>query len=138
MQYFRELVSKLEMKTALILVLATIVALSAPSRSSIKLVITKPNISSRSSALRWLSWKEIRSMMAEGSWDFKKQGHFVRPGRYPGNIYGGRFICKAAVGDQNLGKGKNFATTIYESVMFVLQNKRNGQFLIFFILLDAL
>ena len=128
MQCFRELVSKLEMKTALILVLATIVAPSAPSRSSIKLVITKPNISSRSSALRWLSWKEIRSMMADDhnhGRDFKKQGHFVRPGRYPGNIYGGRFICKAAVGDQNLGKGKNFATTMHESVMFVLQNKRN-------------
>ena len=31
----------------------------------------------------------------------------MRPGRYPGNIYGGRFICKAALGDQDAGKGRH-------------------------------
>ena len=54
----------------------------------------------------------VKAMMAKGVSDFKNQGHFVRPGRYPGNIYGGRFICKAAVGDQSLGKGENVATTL--------------------------
>ena len=82
------------MKIAFVLVLATtiVVAQSAPSQSS---------------ALSWLSWEDIRAMTAEGAFEFKKEGHLVRPGRFPGNIHGGRFICRAAVGDKHYGKGEN-------------------------------
>ena len=66
------------MRIVLYVVLATIVAKSGGS-----------------SALRWLSWDEIREMMRDGVSEFKKQGEFVRPGQYPGAIYGGRFICRA-------------------------------------------
>ena len=79
------------MRIVLFVVLATIVAKSGGS-----------------SALRWLSWDEIREMMRDGVSEFKKQGEFVRPGKYPGAIYGGRFICKAAVGDQS----KSFVLSI--------------------------
>ena len=70
-------------------------------------IAVAPATSSRSSALKWLSWKDIRAMMAGGSLEFRRQGEFVRPGRYPGNIYGGRFICKASLGDQDTGKGRH-------------------------------
>ena len=70
-------------------------------------IAVAPATSSRTSALKWLSWTDIRAMMAGGSLEFRRQGEFVRPGRYPGNIYGGRFICKAALGDQDAGKGRH-------------------------------
>ena len=71
-------------------------------------IAVAPATSSRTSALKWLSWRDIRAIMARGSMEFRRQGEFVRPGRYPGNIYGGRFICKAALGDQDgTGKGRH-------------------------------
>ena len=65
---------------------------------------------SQTSALTWISWKEIKAMMEKGVAAFRKLGSFVRPGRHlawdlssgqGGNIYGGRFLCKAAIEDSH-------------------------------------